>query len=53
MIDRNELFGVYKQNALARLDILRDFEILKRYCGRANKNNNFKGSSRETRRNDA
>lgn len=25
-----ELFDIYKQNALARLDILRDFEILKR-----------------------
>lgn len=25
-----ELFSIYKSNALARLDILRDFEILKR-----------------------
>lgn len=27
---REELFSIYKSNALARLDILRDFEILKR-----------------------
>ena len=26
-----ELFGMYMRNALARLDILRDFEILKRF----------------------
>lgn len=26
-----DLFGMYMRNALARLDILRDFEILKRF----------------------
>lgn len=29
-----ELFQVYQENALARLDIMKDFEILKRYVAR-------------------
>jgi hypothetical protein len=40
-----ELFGVYKQNALARLDILRDFEILKRkFKGQKDERNMIKFS---------
>ena len=32
-----EIFGFYKKNSIARLDILKDFEIIKRkYKGQAN-----------------